>query len=111
MRGHYIEVDGPDSDLEVVEVLRRFIGLMDVEREVHGPTLVTLKDGRTCVFVDVDPGTGCDVLLAIGNLNHDDQARGEAARAIQRVLTLETLWRLGCSSDDTRDAFVMRRAC
>jgi hypothetical protein len=63
------------------------------------------------VFVDVDPGPECDVVLAIGDLSHDDQACERAAREIQLKLALGTLWRLRSTSDLTGGALVLKRAC
>lgn len=46
------------------------------------------------MFVDIDPGLGCSVLLAVGHLDHDDQAREQSVEVIHQALTAETSWRL-----------------
>lgn len=63
------------------------------------------------MFIDPQPGPDSGVLVAIGDLEHDDQAREHAAQVIHLALALGTLWRLRRTSDTTEDALVMRRAC
>lgn len=99
MLGDYIEVDGPKSEGEVLEALSHLIGPRGVPRATACLPLATLDDGRTIVFVDVDVDERPLVTLAIGNLDHDDQARERATRAIQEALTRGTSWGLTCSSD------------
>jgi hypothetical protein len=100
MPGHYIEVDGPSSESEVLETLHSLIGPVSVAASTgHCPPLLTLKDGRTILFVDVEPAPDQPVMLAIGVLDHDDEARERAAEAIRSALASRTPWRLSCSAD------------
>lgn len=109
--GHYITVSGPGSELEVLGILSDRVGPFNVERGNRCPPLVTMEDGRTIMFVDVDPGPDHEVVLTIGNLDHDDQACLQAARSIYVALASATLWRLRFSSDINPVVFVMHRAC
>lgn len=99
MRGHYIEVHGPASETEILEVLERLIVPDSVERTDHCPPVLILRGGRTLVFIDVSIQPGGPVMLAVGDLDHDDEAREQAAELICRSLTSETPWRLWCSTD------------
>lgn len=110
MRGHYIEVDGPVSETEIVEVLERLIAPECVQRTAHCPPLLTLKGGRTIVFIDVSVRNDGPVLLAVGDLDHDDVARQQAAELICRTLAAQTSWQMWCSTDDA-DSPGMRWAC
>jgi len=103
MKGHYIEVDGPTSEAEVIEVLERLIAPERVERTEHCPPVLTLRGGRAVVFVDVSAKPDGPVLLAVGDLDHDDEAREETAEFICRSLTSQTPWRLWRTADDGGD--------
>jgi hypothetical protein len=110
MSGHYIEVHGPGSEAEMLEALRTVIGPESIVCAVGCPPLVTLRGGRTIVFVDAAPGPDGPVVLAVGDLDHDDEARVRATEAIFRSLSAQTPWRLSCSTDGGDDVSGMRWA-
>ena len=99
MDGHYIEIHGPGSEPEVLEALGRLLHPASIELAEHCAPLVTLRGGRTIVFVDAPTGPGGPVVLAIGNLDHDDEARERAAELILEALDSGTSWRLSGSFD------------
>lgn len=111
MNGHYIEVYGPVSESEILETLSSLIGPQSIERPTDRPPQVTLNGGRTIVFVDMDPEPNGPVVLAVGDLDHDDEARERAAESLCRVLASQTPWRLLCSTDTGELALGMRWAC
>lgn len=112
MRGHYIEVDGPASESEILEVLERLIAPECVDQSAHCPPVLRLKGGRTLVFIDVSVRPDGPVMLAVGDLDHDDEARGRSAELICRTLAAQTSWRLWCSTDDGDEGSTgMRWAC
>lgn len=99
MQGHYIELDGPSSEREVLEVLEHLLSPRRLTRSTHCPPLLTLQDGRTIVFVDAEPGPGGPVLLAIGNLDDDEHTGDETARSVHQMLEAATPWRIHRSRD------------
>ena len=101
--GLYIEVDGPYSERELLDVLEQLVSPVSIVRPVRSPPLLTLGDGRTIMYVDVGPVPGAPATLAIGHLDHDDEARERAAEGICRALMSGTPWRLCCSADDGED--------
>ncbi|HTK66493.1 MAG TPA: hypothetical protein VL595_29220 [Pseudonocardia sp.] len=111
MCGHYIEVDGPGSEAEVLQALDRLVDPDSTEVTEHCPPLVTLRGGRTIVFVDIAPDPDGPVLLAVGDLDDNDDARAEAAEAICATLSAQTTWRLRCSADTEGDVVSLRWAC
>jgi hypothetical protein len=111
MLGQYIEVDGPSTEGEVLGVLTHLLDPQSVARAADCPPVVTLGDGRTIMFVDIDPGLGCSVLLAVGHLDHDDGVREQWVDAIEQALKSGTSWRLRHHHDTRRDSLVMNPTC
>ena len=111
LSGHYIEVGGPVTELELLDVLQQLVGPESVERPACCPPLLILGGGRTIVFVDVGPEPDDPATLAVGNLDGDDEARERAAEAICCALGSTTRWRLHCSTDDGSDVPCMPWAC
>jgi hypothetical protein len=111
MDGHYIEVDGPGSESEILEALDRLVGPESIASGDHCPPVLTLAGGRTIVFVDVAPEADGPVLLAVGDLDGDDEARARAAETICRTLSAHTPWTLHCSADAQGHVASMRWAC
>jgi hypothetical protein len=97
--GHYIEVHGPGSESEVLDALTKMVTPESIELADNCPPVITLHGGRTIVFVDVAPGPDGPITLAIGDLDHDDEARGRAAEQIRSSLASGTSWRLSGSFD------------
>lgn len=110
MSGHYIEVDGPGSEFEVLRALDQLVDPDSAEVTEHCPPVVTLRDGRTIVFLDIAPAPDGPVLLAIGDLDDDAEARAKAAEDICRTLSAQTPWKLCCSADTEGDPVSLRWA-
>lgn len=104
--GDYIELDGPTTRPEVINVLSAmFEGPNSSWAEGVYPVLTV--DDRTEIIVDVGHGGYGSACLAIANLDHDDAARHDVAGGIYRALSAATAWRLHWSTDDTSTAASM----
>ena len=102
MNGDYIELAGPASEADIVERLVELLEPAGVTRTETSFPLLTL-DEHNFLFVDVDPDRAWPTMLAIGNVDNDDQTRQTTAKNVFHALECATSMPMRWTSDVSPD--------
>jgi len=102
MNGDYIDLAGPASEADIVERLVELLEPAGVIRTEMSFPLLTL-DEHNFLFVDVDPDRAWPTMLAIGNVDNDDQTRQTTAKNVFHALECTTSMPMRWTSDVSPD--------